>query len=222
MSTETPEYADSPDRPDDTDAAVQLGSEETLVGPIGSDPLDAGYSPNDRPVAIDDFGTTADEMAEGEPLEDRLARERPDDPEVAEHRSGRLVEPDEGVRADDDSQLVATDVGIDGGAASAEEAAVHDIAGDRFAGDGTDDALRSGLAGDGTDDALSTAGVLAGDGTDGALDPALAGDAQEVTADVDDLIETDDTPEVAAAEADAQRDAADAQRDTAADPAPRA
>lgn len=117
----------TPDGPDDTDAPVQLGTEETLDGELGTDPLDAGYIPNDRPVAIDEFGTTADEMSEGESLDARLARELPDTPEVDEHRSGRLVEPDEGAREDHDAQLVAADVGIDGGAASAEEAAVHDV-----------------------------------------------------------------------------------------------
>ena len=37
----------------------------------------------------------------------------------------RLVAEDEGAHSDDEEDLVATDVGIDGGAASAEEAAIH-------------------------------------------------------------------------------------------------
>jgi hypothetical protein len=40
-------------------------------------------------------------------------------------RAGRLVAEDEGAHPDDEEDLVATDVGIDGGAASAEEAAMH-------------------------------------------------------------------------------------------------
>jgi hypothetical protein len=40
-------------------------------------------------------------------------------------RAGRLVAPDEGVRTDTEKDLVATDVGIDGAAAGAEEAAIH-------------------------------------------------------------------------------------------------
>lgn len=40
-------------------------------------------------------------------------------------RAGRLVAEDEGVRVDTEKDLVATDVGIDGAAAGAEEAAVH-------------------------------------------------------------------------------------------------
>jgi hypothetical protein len=40
-------------------------------------------------------------------------------------RAGRLVAPDEGAHGDDEAESIGTDVGIDGGAASAEEAAVH-------------------------------------------------------------------------------------------------
>jgi hypothetical protein len=40
-------------------------------------------------------------------------------------RAGRLVAPDEGAHPDVEAGLVAHDVGIDGGAATAEEAAVH-------------------------------------------------------------------------------------------------
>jgi len=38
---------------------------------------------------------------------------------------GRLVEPDEGAHTDTEKDLVASDVGVDGGDLSAEEAAVH-------------------------------------------------------------------------------------------------
>jgi hypothetical protein len=47
------------------------------------------------------------------------------DGEVGDQRAGRLVSPDEGAHADEEKDLVADDVGIDGAAASAEEAAVH-------------------------------------------------------------------------------------------------
>ena len=40
-------------------------------------------------------------------------------------RGERLVDPAEGVREDNEQGLVAEDFGIDGGAASAEEAAMH-------------------------------------------------------------------------------------------------
>lgn len=113
------------DQQSETGATVQLDNEETLDGPIGDDPLDAGFIPNDRPTAVTDWGTTAEEAAEGEPLDSKLAAEQPDTPERDERRSGRLVAEDEGVREDRTAQLVAEDMGIDGGAASAEEAAVH-------------------------------------------------------------------------------------------------
>lgn len=91
------------------------------------------------------YGNTPLEESLGESLDQRLAHEVPepdpyadeeldplsDDPAVTEipesgaQRAGRLVEPDEGVRTDTDSELTADDVGIDGAGAGAEEAAVH-------------------------------------------------------------------------------------------------
>ena len=47
--------------------------------------------------------------------------------EVGRVRAGRLVAPDRGFGEDTEAELVADDVGISGGAASAEEAAVHII-----------------------------------------------------------------------------------------------
>lgn len=49
-------------------------------------------------------------------------------------RSGRLVAPDEGAHEDEEEALVAMDVGIDGAAASAEEAAVHIVDEDTLSG----------------------------------------------------------------------------------------
>lgn len=93
--------------------------------------------PGDEPVALDEYGTTAEEQAEGEPLDARLARERPE-PQVAEEDpnaawpawegdepAGRLVEPDEGVREDTERDAVAFDEGADGGGYTAEEDAVR-------------------------------------------------------------------------------------------------
>jgi hypothetical protein len=47
------------------------------------------------------------------------------DGEVGARRSGRLKAPDEGMGEDTESDMVADDVGIDGGGSSAEEAAMH-------------------------------------------------------------------------------------------------
>lgn len=95
--------------------------------------------PGEKPVALDEYGTTAEEQRAGEPLDLRLSRERPDrltangdDPDApwpawtpSAEPAGRLVEPDEGVRADTEQDAVASDVGVDGGGYSAEEDAMH-------------------------------------------------------------------------------------------------
>ena len=59
------------------------------------------------------------------PAESDLPREGPEPYDEAQPRSGRLVAEDEGTHPDTEPDLVAQDVGIDGGAATAEEAAVH-------------------------------------------------------------------------------------------------
>lgn len=96
----------------DLGAAVQLDNAETLDGPAGgADALDAGFVPPDRPFALDD--------APHETLDERLAAETPETAaDVDATRSGRLT----GAGGGD-----AADVGVDGGAASAEEAAMHDV-----------------------------------------------------------------------------------------------
>ena len=99
--------------------------------------LDREHSPLDRPVAVDEFGTTANEQRDGESLEGRIQRELPDPAlavdvaflseaeGVGDAPAGRLVEPDEGARTDDVKENVATDVGRDDGQRTAEEAAMH-------------------------------------------------------------------------------------------------
>ena len=47
------------------------------------------------------------------------------DNEVGDERAGRLVADDEGAHGDDEKEAWASDVGIDGAGASAEEAAMH-------------------------------------------------------------------------------------------------
>jgi len=66
-----------------------------------------------------------DALGEDVSAEDLVLTDDPEGGEVGDLRAGRLVEPDEGVREDVDTDMIATDVGIDGGAASAEEAAMH-------------------------------------------------------------------------------------------------
>ncbi|MGN9758577.1 DUF5709 domain-containing protein [Streptomyces sp. SD31] len=134
-----------PDASDQREDTGLLDVEDTLENDGVDDPLDRGWSPPERPWAVERADVTAAERRQGETLDQRLAEELPDvvapdgdglgdaegtdgellDNEVGAMRSGRLVAPDEGAHEDEESALVATDVGIDGAAASAEEAAVH-------------------------------------------------------------------------------------------------
>jgi hypothetical protein len=143
---------------------------ERATGEDVDEVLDEGYSPPERPLGIDRFGTTLDEERQGESLDQRLAQEMPDEPveaqdpggargiqtpdepdvtgdgdvadmdadgellddQVGDARAGRLVAPDEGAHTDTEKDVVAEDVGIDGGAASAEEAAMHIVDEDSY------------------------------------------------------------------------------------------
>lgn len=141
---------------------------ERATGRDEDEVYDEGYSPPEKPLGIDRFGTTWEEERQGESLDQRLAQEEPEEPveardpggargirapgeadytdlgeadelddgellddQVGDRRAGRLVEYDEGAHADVEKDAVAFDVGIDGGAASAEEAAMHIVEEDR-------------------------------------------------------------------------------------------
>ncbi|MFI1169048.1 DUF5709 domain-containing protein [Streptomyces sp. NPDC020801] len=136
--------------------AAALDMQDALGERTYDDTLDEGYSPPEKPLGVTKYGTTAAEQHEGESLDQRLAQERPDvgepegdgvgdlpggegepvDPEAGTVRAGRLVAPDEGAHADTTKEEVAADVGIDAGAAGAEEAAVHIVEDDRALPDG--------------------------------------------------------------------------------------
>ena len=134
---------------DDADeASLRLEPDDVLEDTSTDDVLQTGYSPQDRPWAVDDWGTTEFEEEQGESLEGRLAREVPDDAardegddigdlpggegelrddQVGDERAGRLAETDAGSESAPDTEpdMEAFDEGIDGAGASAEEAAVH-------------------------------------------------------------------------------------------------
>jgi len=100
--------------------------------------LDEGYSPPEKPSYLSRHGDV------DETLDDRLAQEEPEvwdtppagetvnDGEVGDERAGRLVDPNGGIGEDTEKDLVGEDVGIDGAAASAEEAAVHIVPDDQL------------------------------------------------------------------------------------------
>jgi hypothetical protein len=117
------DYEDQPEAPD-LGSAIQLDTAESLAGPPDADALDAGYSPPDRPYALDDELTVARQRA-GETLDERLVREAPEEVPVDADRAGRLADPEQLGLMERTDAVEGQDVGIDGGAASAEEAAVH-------------------------------------------------------------------------------------------------
>ena len=130
-----------------------LDAADTLTGPLGDDPLDRGVITPERWSAAMQFGATAAEQEAGQSLDQLLAAEEPDiSPELGadseqadgwdenateadirrlaanagpDPRTGRLAPEDDGGFPIANADYVARDAGIDGGAATAEEAAVH-------------------------------------------------------------------------------------------------
>ena len=140
---------------EDLEDYTVLDSSDTLAGAPGDDPLDRGVATPERWSAVMRFGSTAAEQLAGESLDQLLAEEDPDeglepeddrpdgvrwdgnasDDDIArfanadgpDPRVGRLVTADdaEAVFPAWDTDAAARDVGLDGGGATAEEAALH-------------------------------------------------------------------------------------------------
>lgn len=104
-------------------------------------------TPADAPVGAFEYGTTVEEQIEGEPHDLRISRELPDDtlerieaiesgaPDIEVdsalgRQAGRIVEPDEGARTDDEKDVIGRDAGVDDAAFSNEELAMHVVAED--------------------------------------------------------------------------------------------
>jgi hypothetical protein len=140
MTTNTPDPADP------YEEAGLPATDDALPGKlITGDVQDDVVVPNERPLYVDEYGTTDREESLGEPLGGRLARENPDVlntldqpwsdqgdegsaepyPVDPEERVGRLVDQEDGAYADQDPDLFAQDVGTDSGGFSAEERAMH-------------------------------------------------------------------------------------------------
>jgi hypothetical protein len=85
------------------------------------DSLDLDDDDEEDPEDFDEDDDAGDEDVDGLLLDDGP------DP-----RAGRLVAEDEGAHPDEEEDLVAADVGIDGGGATAEEAAVHVVEEDDY------------------------------------------------------------------------------------------
>ncbi len=123
-----------PTVPDESEQLDQLQPDETLVDRGIEDVLDEGYVTAEHWSPAMAFGNTPAEMRRGETLEQRIAQEQPEaavrddgpwnpDPfesrQVGNHRAARLV--------GDSDDTLGHEVGLAGGAASAEEAAMHVI-----------------------------------------------------------------------------------------------
>ncbi len=113
----------------DTD---QLEQEDTLLDRGVDSVLDEGYSPPDRRSGHRLETQLENEL--GESMADRLAQEEPEvwetdpGPDAGARepdRAGRLAATDADLSGMYTVDTMAVDVGIDGGAASAEEAAMH-------------------------------------------------------------------------------------------------
>jgi hypothetical protein len=144
------DYADntvSDDRSEQLDQD-QLQPQYSLNDRGVDDALDEGYSPPEKPSVLlreGEHDTMDARLAEEEPEPDPYAEperednltvrdelENLDDGEVGEQRAGRLMDPNHGIGPDLEKDLVGEDVGIDAGAASAEEAAMHIVPDDQY------------------------------------------------------------------------------------------
>ncbi|HEY6294867.1 MAG TPA: DUF5709 domain-containing protein [Streptosporangiaceae bacterium] len=148
--------SENPHESEDLEDYEVEDSSDTLSGAPGDDPLDRGVVPPERWTGAIRRGDQGDR----ESLDELLAEEEPDvgvdvddedlediaDDEDAgdedvdglllddgpDPRAGRLVAPDEGSHPVTVTDLLARDAGIDGGGATAEEAAMHVVEEDDY------------------------------------------------------------------------------------------
>lgn len=134
-----------PTESDTRDNREDVDLDNALDQKLQDGTLDEGYSPPEKPLAVTGHGTTAAEQRDRETLDQRLSEELPEvgvpdgngigdqvdlageprtDLLAGEERAGRLAA-DDSATAREGADINARDVGIAGGAASAEEAAMH-------------------------------------------------------------------------------------------------
>jgi len=126
--------------PEGSEQLDQLQRSDSLIDRGVDDVLDEGYIAPDNWSPAQGFGNTPEEMRQGETLEQRIRQEIPEpvpdvenwNPnnekrEVGAERAGRLMH----VQGSGREDTLGVDVGISGGAASAEEAAMHIISDDQ-------------------------------------------------------------------------------------------
>ncbi|MBB1515921.1 DUF5709 domain-containing protein [Tessaracoccus sp. MC1679] len=126
--------------PDESEQLDQLQPADSLIDRGVEDVLDEGYVTPEKWSPAQGFGNTPEEMHRGETLEMRMKQEEPEpapaeddwnptrEPrEVGAARAGRLMAVQAGGGTE---HTLGVDVGFGGGAASAEEAAMHIISED--------------------------------------------------------------------------------------------
>lgn len=122
--------------PEGSEQLDQLQRDDSLIDRGVDDVLDEGYIAPDNWSAAQGYGNTPAEMRQGETIEQRVRQEVPEPTpdlehwnpnnekrEVGKERAGRLMH----VQGSGKEDTLGVDVGISGGAASAEEAAMHII-----------------------------------------------------------------------------------------------
>ncbi len=122
--------------PEESEQLDQLQQADSLIDRGVRDVLDEGYIAPDHWSPAMGFGNTPAEMRQGETIEMRVQQEEPErtptdedwnpykeNRQVGTERAGRLMAVQGAGRED----TLGVDVGISGGAASAEEAAMHII-----------------------------------------------------------------------------------------------
>ena len=126
--------------PEEAEQLDQLQEGDSLINRGVDDVLDEGYTTPERWSVGQGFGNTFAEMHRGETIEQRIRQEQPEvvrddtpwNPEgeerqVGRERAGRLMR----VQGSGGEDTLGVDVGFSGGAASAEEAAMHIIRDDQ-------------------------------------------------------------------------------------------
>lgn len=126
--------------PDESEQLDQIQEGDSLVDRGVEDVLDEGYTAPEQWSPAQGFGNTPEEMRQGETINQRVKQEQPEkkktsdvpwnaakeDREVGRERAGRLM----AVQGPGGEHTLGSDVGFSGGAASAEEAAMHIISED--------------------------------------------------------------------------------------------
>lgn len=125
----------------DLDSLEQISKEDGLIDRGVDDLLDEGYVAPDNWSPAQGFGNTPEEMRRGETIEQRISQEQPEESprikgrwnpsgeerEVGAIRAGRLIHDPNETLGNSGRHSTGHDVGIAGGAASAEEAAIYII-----------------------------------------------------------------------------------------------